>query len=248
MTIEEYRNKLYQYIQAKPLNRPVPSASAQQQNPIQQNTSSAHPKAESYLRANTGKAANSNTQFNDDQVVINNNNNNNTNSNNVNSELIEHYSQQKSRNNNNNNANNNYSSSYNTYESKSNNDINYQSDDNSATPTPPTPPPKSQLANYNQNISGSASANVNSAANNNNSNNNNYNRKKHPSDYQTQTNNFLNTTNPNSNLLGGVASYTGNFNIKYNFIPEYPFKRYKIIRVTLPLLNKPVYNLTEFRN
>lgn len=133
LTIDEYRNKLYQFIQNKPISRL--SAPAQQTQKTK-----AQKSQQSYSR--TTQKLNHNEK--------------------IDSELIDHYANQAQK--------NNYASSYNQYDSKSSNEINYNSDDNSSTPTPPSP------ANYNHMASSSTSAL------------NNYNRKKHTNDYQNNTN------------------------------------------------------------
>ena len=115
LTIEEYRNKLYQYIKSKPLNRPSKSSS------IQQNTQNS--KSESYLRSNSNTSNVSTnekipyhqqkTLSNQEEFISNSNSN-------INSELIEHYNQKTRQQ----NAVNSQQPTtvYNHYDSKSNND------------------------------------------------------------------------------------------------------------------------------
>lgn len=169
LTIDEYRNKLYQFIQNKPFTRLSQSA---QQAPAPQ------PKQQPHNNTASAPSNHHNHQKSE-----------NSNSNVHQSELIDHYAQQK----------NNYASSYNNqYESKSANDLNDQSDDNSLTPTPPSPP-QQQLNETSQ-----------SAANN-------HNRKKHASDFQNYNNSPINNSTANananaiSNLIGGGAVYSGLF-------------------------------------
>ena len=198
LTIEEYRSKLYQYIKTKPLNRPAKSSTAQQHT---QNS-----KSESYLRSNSNT---SNVSTNEkipyhQQKTLSNQEEFNSNSNsNINSELIEHYNQKTLQQ----NAVNSQQPTtvYNHYDSKSNNDMNYQSDDNSTTPTPHTPPKQqhqqnSSSSHYTQHQQyTSATPGVSSSG---------YSRKKHPSDYQSTTQPTTNS-NGNSNLLGGIG-YSSN--------------------------------------
>lgn len=157
LTIDEYRNKLYQFIQNKPASR----LSAQTQQT--QKTKAQKPQQQSYSR--TAQKPNYNEK--------------------IDSELIDHYANQTQK--------NNYASSYNQYDSKSSNDINYNSDDNSSTPTPPSP------ANYNQMASSSTSAL------------NNYNRKKHTNDYQNNTNaakdNFVSNNNSTNLNYSSILVY-----------------------------------------
>lgn len=156
LTIDEYRNKLYQFIQSKPATRLSAQAQQSQKTKVQK-------PQQSYSR--TTQKANYEEK--------------------IDSELIDHYANQTQK--------NNYASSYNQYDSKSSNDINYHSDDNSSTPTPPSP------ANNNNMASSSTSAL------------NNYNRKKHANEYQNNANaakdNFV-ANNNSTNLAYASKRFT----------------------------------------
>ncbi len=212
LTIEEYRNKLYQFIQNKPLVRLSNSAQSV-------GAAAAHiaPKSAGNVQQHQPQAPPPQTAQQHHQQVQSTSTNNNSKGNlvrsntyhyaqqqyakpgadtpEVQSELIDHYAQQKQV--------INYQSSYNNGISNNNNsnyDANNQSDDNNSTTSEGNTPP--QYAS-NQ-IVGNASAIVGGASNAASAVNNS--RKKHPSDFQNNT-----VANNSNSMLGslGSATYSG---------------------------------------
>ena len=195
LTIEEYRNKLYQFIQNKPLVRLSNSAAAitaqyptsEHQN-NQQHQKPAKTATVNLQRSNTyhhNQQHHQQRQHQQAQYKT-------AESPELQSELVDHYAQQKII----------YQSSYNQ-----NYDSNNPSDDNQSTTSEGTTPPQYMAANRNQ-IVGNASAIVGTASASVGTNNNaNINRKKHPSDFQNNnSNNFIGTNATSTNILGGIGS------------------------------------------
>ena len=197
LTIDEYRNKLYQFIQkTKRSNSRLSSNTANTNVVVVSNPAPStvapepqQPKSESFMRSNTNTFYNSSSsKHNQQQHQQQYDDLNDGGSSN---ELIvggENYTK------------NNYSSSYNTipnqqqqYDAKSLN----ESDDTSSTPTPP----------YQQQQTVAPQQT-----------NPNHNRKKHPSDYQNpQTASASSLLKDSSNINLGVAAYTGNFFLEFNY-------------------------------
>jgi len=215
LTIDEYRNKLYQFIQkTKRTNSRLSTNTNSSSNVIVPPAQTAHvpapssvvhahgtsnsgsgvggggviqPKSESFMRSNTFY----NNKYNQQQQQqhyddLNDDSN----------EIIVGGENNKI----------NYSSSYNNvvaynaqtnnqlqHYSNNNNNNNNTNDDSDETSSTPTPPQTQQQTAQN------------------------YNRKKHPSDYSTSTGGLLNKDNLNPTTLSGVAAYTG----KLKYISKY---------------------------
>jgi hypothetical protein len=195
LTIDEYRSKLYQLIKNTDYQK---KDSQQQQQQQQQQHAYSQAKEATVIKAAKSKANYSNELYNENSSI----------------------NQKKST-----SGAANYSSPYNTYDSKSKDDMMNYSDSNSLTPTPPTPPPAHQhhmsaaaaaTASHSHGVGGGYQADgfVDSTSSLGMSsgnaflyeNANNANRKK-TANYDLQyTNSLLKNNNSSSNMSG---SYSG---------------------------------------
>lgn len=185
LTIEEYRNKLYQFIQSKPANVRISNSAqslsnhhAHQQSTPPQSAPQNSQKQGNLQRSNTYHYQQQQQQQQRQPTVI-------AESPDVQSELMEHYNQQS-------NSKINYQSSYNNQYDSAN-----QSDDNNSVNSDVTPPQYK--------VAGQASSGVGAASSN-------YSRKKQPMDYQnnSQNNNAL-SSSMNGQLLNSIvgSGYSG---------------------------------------